>query len=155
MKSHQINSKKLLRLTTVGSIFPNIGPKIDKFFSDIDVDASKTNGTFWSFGVGLKSCLKDFVLEEDNDSGHGPSSKNPVRESKEKYGLKAFFNCPKSPNLSPIENAWIASKMEVRKYPHFDINALKTLAVEGWDKLSQETINHWIDSMPKMLLQES
>ena len=33
-----------------------------------------------------------FVLEEDGDSGHGPSKSNPVRSWKEKHSVKHFFN---------------------------------------------------------------
>ncbi|KJZ80118.1 hypothetical protein HIM_00832 [Hirsutella minnesotensis 3608] len=45
-----------------------------------------------------------FILEEDGDSGHGPGKNNPVRTWKEEHGLKYFFNCASSPDLSPIEN---------------------------------------------------
>lgn len=33
-----------------------------------------------------------FVLEEDGDSGHGTSRKNPVRSWKEENGLESYFN---------------------------------------------------------------
>uniref|UniRef100_A0A8H7TK96 Tc1-like transposase DDE domain-containing protein n=1 Tax=Bionectria ochroleuca TaxID=29856 RepID=A0A8H7TK96_BIOOC len=59
-----------------------------------------------------------FVLEEDSDSGHGPSKSNPVRTWKEEHGLKHFFNCPSSPDLSLIENCWLVPKEYVRKYAH-------------------------------------
>lgn len=45
-----------------------------------------------------------FVLEEDGDSGHGPGKSNIVRTWKEQHGLKHYFNCASSPDLSPIEN---------------------------------------------------
>ena len=94
---------------------------------------------------------RTFVLEEDNDSGHGHSAHNPVRAWKEKHGLNYFFNCPQSPDLSPIENAWSVPKQYIRKYAHWDIDSVKELAEEGWKELSQETINRWIESMPERL----
>lgn len=97
---------------------------------------------------GLMKEGRQFVLEEDGDSGHGPSQSNIVREWKEKNGLEFFFNCPRSPDLAPIENCWLAVKEEIRQRPHWDEDTLKELAEEGWANLSQETINNWIDSMP-------
>lgn len=94
---------------------------------------------------------REFVLEEDGDSGHGPGKSNPVRAWKEKHDLKHYFNCPSSPDLSPIENCWLVPKEYVRKYTHWDNETLKELAEEGWKELSQETINRWIDSMPERL----
>ena len=48
-----------------------------------------------------------FVLEEDNDSGHGTGQKkgNIVRSWKEKYGLEQSWNVSHSPDFSPIELA--------------------------------------------------
>ena len=48
----------------------------------------------------------DFCLEEDGDSGHGPSKKNIVRTWKESHGLQSYFNSASSPDLSPIKNCW-------------------------------------------------
>lgn len=92
-----------------------------------------------------------FVLEEDNDSGHGPGKNNPVRSWKEKEGLNYYFNCPGSPDLSPIENAWKVPKAYIYHYPHWDTDTLKDLIQEGWKELKLSTINNWIDSMPQRL----
>ncbi|KJZ78887.1 hypothetical protein HIM_01660 [Hirsutella minnesotensis 3608] len=89
-----------------------------------------------------------FILEEDGDSGHGPGKNNPVRAWKEKHGLRYFFNCASSPDLSPIENCWNVIKENLRQQPHWEQSTIRELAEEGWEKLSQETINGWIDSMP-------
>ena len=72
---------------------------------------------------------EDFVLEEDGDSGHGPSKNNPVRDWKAKYGLKYYFNCVLSPDLAPIENAWFSVKNEVRKCPHWDEEITREMAI--------------------------
>jgi len=48
-----------------------------------------------------------FVLEEDGDSGYGGRNTkkgNIVKEWKQAYGLKHYFNVARSPDLSPIEN---------------------------------------------------
>ncbi len=45
---------------------------------------------------------EEFVLEEDQDSGHGTGKSNNVKRWKEKHRLKCYFNCSGSPDLSPI-----------------------------------------------------
>ncbi|KAH8799469.1 hypothetical protein F5884DRAFT_129099 [Xylogone sp. PMI_703] len=92
-----------------------------------------------------------FVLEEDNDSGHGTGKRNIVRKWKEEYDLESYFNCVGAPDLSPIENAWLAPKEHVRRFAHWDDDTLRELAEEGWAELSQKTINDWIDSIPQRL----
>lgn len=93
----------------------------------------------------------DFYLEEDNDSGHGPSPTNIVRTWKKENNLKFFFNCPESPDLAPIENCWIAPKQELKKVPHWEDSTVRELIYEGWAKLHQPTINEWIHGMPQRL----
>lgn len=89
-----------------------------------------------------------FILEEDGDSGYSTGKKNNiVRDWKEKRGLKHFFNTPGSPDLSPIENAWNVVKQHIAKFPSRTEDDLRNLAIEGWDTLSQESINRWVDSM--------
>ena len=94
---------------------------------------------------------QSFVLEEDGDSGHGPSKKNIVRTWKENHGLKFYFNCPFSPDLAPIENCWQASKQELKKCPRWDDQDIRDGVVEGWKGLSFKSINKWCDSMPERL----
>ena len=94
---------------------------------------------------------QSFVLEEDGDSGHGPSKHNPVRQWKEKNGLEHYINCALSPDLAPIENGWFPVKVQVRKVSHWDDQITMDLAREGWNNINQCTINKWIDSMPERL----
>ena len=94
---------------------------------------------------------EDFALEEDGDSGHGPGKANPVRAWKEKHNLKFYFNCPASPDLAPIENAWQPAKQYLKKYPHWDDQTMKELIVERWAHVSQESINKNARSMPDRL----
>ncbi|KAK4232654.1 hypothetical protein C8A03DRAFT_48484 [Achaetomium macrosporum] len=91
-----------------------------------------------------------FVLEEDNDSGHGTSKKNIVRDWKERNGLESFFNCTQSPDFSPIEKAWQLPKQAVNKRPCWEDDIVKQLAEEGWQGLKQETINKWVDQIPQI-----
>lgn len=93
-----------------------------------------------------------FFLEEDGDSGHGYGKlNNKVMKFKEENGIKAYKNSPGSPDLVPIENAWIKPKSKIRTQPHNDIETLRQLAEEGWAELSQESINRWVDSVPRRL----
>lgn len=94
---------------------------------------------------------ENFVLEEDGDSGHGPGKDNPVGAWKNMVGLKHYFNCALSPDLSPIENGWLPVKLRVREVSHWDAEFTKELALEGWEGIKQETINKWVDSIPDRL----
>jgi hypothetical protein len=94
---------------------------------------------------------EDFVLEEDGDSGHGTGPKNIVHTWKQDHGLKSYFNCHDSLDLAPIEKAWQPPKQYIRKFPHWDKEETQELAKEGWDKVSHDFINKWVDSMPQRL----
>jgi hypothetical protein len=59
----------------------------------------------------------NFVLKEDNNSGHGGvQGNNIVRKWKADHSVTSFFNCPQSPDLvaSPIEKLFRAPKEYVR-----------------------------------------
>lgn len=88
---------------------------------------------------------KSFVLEDDGDSS------DPARAWKEQYGPERFFNCPRSSELSPIENAWLVPEEYIREDANWDDETLKSLAEESWDQLQQEEINSWIATMPQRL----
>ena len=92
-----------------------------------------------------------FVLEEDNDSGHGTGKANIVRTWKRENSLTSFFNCSESPDFVPIEKAFQAPKQSVRKRPCWDDAVVRELAEEGWEALKQSTINKWVDEIPKIL----
>lgn len=94
-----------------------------------------------------------FVLEEDNDSGHGTGKANIVRTWKKQNGLDSFFNCASSPDFVPIEKAFLIPKDYVRTQSCWDDETLKSRAEEGWEKLKQSTINVWVDDIPKILKQ--
>ena len=91
------------------------------------------------------------VLEEDNDSGHGPSPSNIVRTWKKRHNLNQYFNCAYSPDLAPIKNAWRVPKAALRKYAHWDDEIIREVAVQAWEGWKQESINKLILSMPARL----
>lgn len=94
----------------------------------------------------------DFILEEDGASGHGyKSTNNIVAQWKQRVGLKHFRNCPNSPDLAPIENAWRAPKGQVRQHAIWNPEALKEYAELGWAGLKQKTIDDWVISLPSRL----
>ena len=99
----------------------------------------------------VKSWPSGYILEEDSDAGYSPSQFNPVRQWKEANNVSFFFNCPHSPDLAPIENAWRGPKEELKTVPHWNDETVWEGAVRGWESLSQETINAWILSMPRRL----
>ena len=101
-----------------------------------------------------------WVLEEDGDSGHGNQSKdNPVIKWKEAHKLQKgsktknswYTNCPQSPDLALIEEAWSYPKNFVKKRPHWDDNLVRELAYEGWANLPQKWINEMVDGYPQLL----
>lgn len=88
-------------------------------------------------------------MEENGDSGHGGgSTRNPVRNWKEKIGLKSYFNCPSSADLSPIEDCWQAPKKALRKIPHWDDETMRAIINDGWDDVSVRFINERVNTMP-------
>jgi hypothetical protein len=96
----------------------------------------------------------DFVLEEDNDSGHGGGASkkgNIVKTWKKKHNLEHYFNCSNSPDLAPIENCWRPPKQFMARFPHWDEFETRELALEGWQKVSIHFINEQVDSMPRRL----
>ncbi|KAK4237894.1 hypothetical protein C8A03DRAFT_15612 [Achaetomium macrosporum] len=93
-----------------------------------------------------------FVLEEDCDSGHsGKKGNNIVTKWKQENGLESYFNCPLSPDFVPIERALQSPKQYVTKRPCWDDRTVKELVEEGWAALKQESINRWVDQIPRIL----
>ncbi|KAF2026267.1 hypothetical protein EK21DRAFT_115950 [Setomelanomma holmii] len=93
----------------------------------------------------------DFVLEEDGDSGYGLGKSNVVRKWKQDNKLEHHFNCHSSPDFAPIENCWQPPKQYVKKFPHWDENNTRELALEGWEKVTQKLINERVETMPQRL----
>lgn len=78
----------------------------------------------------MKPCLEagnKFVLEEEDDSGHGTGQADPVRTWKQQNSLKNHFNCAMLLYLALIENCWAIPIAYVRKYPYWDDATLEEL----------------------------
>jgi hypothetical protein len=98
----------------------------------------------------------DFVLEEDQDSGHGMKGKKPqenlVQEWKREHHLQHYFNGSHCPDLVPIEDAWLAMKQFIRKYSYWEPDQIQQLAMEGWyDHVGVEYINRQVMDIPRRL----
>lgn len=107
-------------------------------------------------GLYVRPCLEageQFILEEDNDSGHGGrTNNNRVQRWKQEHGLRSYYNCPKSPDLSIIENCWQAVKQHLSIVPHWDEVTTKEMILEAWrEKVPQEKINSLVLSMPERI----
>ena len=87
---------------------------------------------------------EDFILEEDRDSGHGPTeNKNPCRRYKKEIGLKYYFNASKSPDLYIAENTFLPLTQELSNTGHTDIAELNEQSEWIWDHvISKEYICH-------------
>ncbi len=57
-----------------------------------------------------------------------------------------------STDLSPIENVWCILKRKMRQRRPRTVAQLKTCLQEEWDKITPETLNHLVSSVPKRLL---
>jgi hypothetical protein len=64
---------------------------------------------------------------------------------------EVFFNCPNSPDLAPIENAWQGPKGYAQKHPHWDEKHLIDLLTEGWEQVRYPYINQMVQTMPDRL----
>ena len=66
--------------------------------------------------------------------------------------MEHYWNCLRSPDLSPIENIWGTEKAYMRKFTHWTKEETEELAAEAWnERISQEEINCLINSMPQRL----
>ena len=94
----------------------------------------------------------EFILKENGDSGHEKRGINGrATRWKQKNNLLYYANCPHSPDLSPIKNAWQVPKQTIGHQPHWDDATCIAAIKDGWAKLSQETINKWVMEMPDRL----
>jgi hypothetical protein len=76
----------------------------------------------------------DFVLEEDNNSGHsgGTSKRGDIVQSwKKEHNLKHYFNFSCFPDLAPIENCWQLPKQFMARFPHWDEFETRGMALNG------------------------
>ncbi|KAH6995961.1 hypothetical protein BKA56DRAFT_609247 [Ilyonectria sp. MPI-CAGE-AT-0026] len=97
-----------------------------------------------------------FILEEDADSfAHGSASKvNLAQQWKEDNGLRCYFNCGESPDLSPLDSLWPAKKQWTADAPKdWEDDTLRQMVRDAWAAIDQERVNMWVDFMPQRLRQ--
>ena len=82
---------------------------------------------------------------------HQLPDSNKATRWKEENGLLYYANCPHSPDLTPMENCWQVPKQTIGRQSHWNDATCIAAINEGWAKLSQETINKWVEEMPKRL----
>lgn len=90
------------------------------------------------------------ILQEDNDSSHGTrSDDNLAKHYKEERGIELLLHPAQSPDLNPIESMWSILKNWVRWRDDWnDIESLKQVLQEEWDKIMQEKLLCRIRRMP-------
>ena len=103
-----------------------------------------------SFHLGDPST--DWILMDDNATCHRSRVTNSF---KSQAGIRTLTWPARSPDLNPIENVWSLLKRSVRRAlrPGDDLLRLETLLRQEWDRLSQDTINRLIESMPSRIRQ--
>jgi transposase len=86
------------------------------------------------------------------------ASCHTARETKlwlKKNNVEMVYNPTKSPDLSPIENAWswMAHEVYADKPAYQNVQDLEIAIRAAWDKMPQEYIDRLIDSMPSRMKQ--
>ena len=97
----------------------------------------------------VESNLHGFILEEDNDSGHNGAKST---KWKKEHKIEHYFNAPKSPDLSPIENVWQPLKFHYNSEPHWDEKQGKQRILDAFEhRIDQKWINKLVLTMPQRL----
>lgn len=91
----------------------------------------------------------DYLFQSDNDPKH--KAKSTLAFLKRR-GIKVLGSWPsQSPDLNPIENCWRVLKEAVRRRSPKNLEELKVVCREEWNKISPEYCKKLVDSMPKRL----
>jgi hypothetical protein len=91
-----------------------------------------------------------FVLEDDGASCNRLAwNDNGLRGRKKNHGLKYHVNMAGSPDLTPIEKAWETPKAHLKEHAIWDEDTLREAAEEGWEAVTESSINGWVHSMPR------
>jgi hypothetical protein len=112
---------------------------------------------------GEKYCrvLKDGLLPSYDDGDTFEQDRASCHKSEKcqdwckKRNIKMIYNPPKSPDLSPIENAfaWMASTVYRNKDSYENVQELEQSVFKAWEDMPQSYIDSLIDSMPRRMLQ--
>ena len=129
------------------------------------LDPNMTTTTTNPDGTTVVLGPQPFVLEEDVEAfAHGGASKvNMVQQWKEAHGLRCYFNCLDSPDLSPLDSLWPPGKQWTivgngedntpQALPDWEPETLKQAARDAWQLVDQERVNVWVEFMPERLRQ--
>jgi hypothetical protein len=106
------------------------------------------------FIEGLEDSPSHIYLAAD---GTGYPNGKQNKELQEECGYRRLEWPPNSPDLNPIGNCWMILKRSLRKRfyeierrPH-NAEELFQAAKKEWVAISKETIDNWIDKMPKRM----
>ena len=101
-----------------------------------------------------EACMNgdSWILEEDNDGGHGTRSKDNIVQ-RLRNCMESYANPPRSPDLAPIENVWRILKQRVKQHRPRTLADLKYWLIIEWEAITYEEINRLIDSMPQRIRQ--
>jgi len=88
-----------------------------------------------------------FILEEDNDSGHGTAKGGgqELKSWKAEKGIELLPNCPRSPDLSIIENVWNHMKQSMEDKYYYSNEELEDAIQRAWNAVPQSWIDKLVD----------
>lgn len=95
---------------------------------------------------------KDIIFQQDNAPCHASKSSKAWFQEK-KVPLLSWP--PKSPDLSPIENAWSLLVMDLYRggKRFLTVSQLESALTEAWNHIDQTKLDHLIDSMGSRIVE--
>ena len=89
-----------------------------------------------------------FVLEEDNDGGHGTRTRTNIVQER-RQAIDHYANPPVSPDMSIIERVWRVLKQRMKRRKPTTIDEMEQALKEEWDAIPMEYINRLVKEMPE------